>query len=155
MVKKFIKLMLVIIWMGLIFSFSSDTGDVSTKKSDSFIINVVEKFYGRKLSNSERKKWIEKLVIITRKGAHLGVYFILGILIFNFVVEFSCKKTLISVIISFIYACSDEFHQLFVNGRSGMVSDVILDTIGSCLGISFLVFIVRMCKKYEQKERIS
>ena len=31
------------------------------------------------------------------------------------------------------YACSDEFHQLFIPGRAGLVSDVLVDSIGAML----------------------
>ena len=33
----------------------------------------------------------------------------------------------------FLYACTDEFHQLFVPGRSGNFRDVIIDTSGGVL----------------------
>ena len=46
-----IKLLLVIFWMGLIFSFSSDPADVSTKKSDGVIIRTVELFLDKDLSD--------------------------------------------------------------------------------------------------------
>lgn len=34
-----------------------------------------------------------------------------------------------------LYAASDEFHQLFVPGRSGQISDVLLDSAGVCFGV--------------------
>ena len=33
----------------------------------------------------------------------------------------------------FLYACTDEFHQLFVPGRDGNFRDVIIDTSGGTL----------------------
>ena len=59
--KKIIKLILIIICMFTIFSFSSDNGDKSTKKSDSIIIVMCEKFFGRELSKQEKEKYIDKL----------------------------------------------------------------------------------------------
>ena len=41
----------------------------------------------------------------------------------------------ISFIICFLYASSDEFHQLFVPGRSGQVTDIFIDLIGVVLGL--------------------
>lgn len=158
MIRKIIKLILIILWMGLIFSFSNDTGKVSTKKSDGFIIKLVESISGRKLSESEKEKWTAYLVVPVRKGAHLGVYFILGLLIISFINEFisiSYKSILIAIGISVLYACSDEIHQLLVPGRSGQIKDVILDAIGSIFGIISYSFVVRKCSKNEQKERVS
>lgn len=157
MIKKIIKLGLVIFWMGLIFSFSSDTGSVSTKKSDGFIIRIVQVVKGRELSEEEKEKWTTYLVKPVRKGAHLSVYLVLGILIFSFMMEFmplGYKSSLLSIMFSFIYACSDEVHQYFVPGRSGMFMDVIIDTIGASIGILLVIFVVRMWRRREQKERI-
>ena len=157
MISKVIKIILIIFWMGLIFSFSSDTGSVSTKKSDGLIINVIESIYNRELSSEEKEMWTSYLIRPVRKGAHLVVYLILGILILSFVNEFMIldyRALLLSLFVSFLYACSDEIHQLMVPGRSGQLSDVILDTVGSGIGILLFTFIMRKWKKYEQKERV-
>ena len=36
-------------------------------------------------------------------------------------------------LLTFLYACSDELHQIFVPGRAGLVSDVIIDMLGVCV----------------------
>ena len=138
MMKKIIKLLLVVLWMGLIFSFSSDPADISTKKSDGVIIKTIEFILDKNLSNQEKEKWISYFVVPVRKGAHFFVYLVLGILIINFCYEFFIfdkKLILLSVFLAFLYACTDEIHQLFVPGRSGQISDIILDTLGSLTGI--------------------
>jgi VanZ family protein len=38
-----------------------------------------------------------------------------------------------SFILCFLYACSDEIHQLYVPGRSGNIKDVFVDSIGISL----------------------
>lgn len=158
MIKKIIKFMLIICWMGLIFSFSSDNGEVSTKKSDGFIIKFVETIIGRNLRNDEKEKWTNYLVVPVRKGAHFGVYFILGLLIISFVSEFiiiSYKSILLAIGVCLVYAISDEAHQLFVPGRSGQIKDVLLDIVGASASVLGYSFIVRKCFKREQKKRIS
>ena len=42
---------------------------------------------------------------------------------------------MLSSLFCFIYACTDEFHQLFVMGRSCEIRDVLIDTLGSFVGI--------------------
>ena len=151
MIKKVIKLVLIILWMGLIFSFSNDSGVVSTKKSDGLIIRCVETILGRDLSDSEKEKWTTYLVVPVRKGAHVGVYFVLGLLVVSFINEFhmfNYKTILFACLICFLYACSDEIHQLLVPGRSGQIKDVLLDYLGSKLGILFYYFVgKRICDK--------
>ena len=146
--KKIIKLILIILCMILIFSFSSDNADVSTKKSDSVIIRTCEVFLGRSLTNKEKEKYVDSLVFIVRKGAHFTIYLILGLLIMSYFKEIylvSNKGLLISIIICFLYACSDEIHQLFVPGRSGEIRDVLIDTTGGMVGsyIYYFIFCIR------------
>ena len=136
--RKIIKLVLIVVWMGIIFSFSNDTGEVSTKKSDGIIIRTVETFLSRNLNSLEKEKWIKYLVVPVRKTAHLFVYLILGMLTISFCQEFgeiNNKMVLLALFLAFLYALSDEIHQMLVPGRSGQFSDVFLDTVGSFMGI--------------------
>lgn len=149
---KIVKFILLVFWMMFIFSLSSDNGDISTKKSDNFIIKIVEVLSQKTLSDSEKEKWTTYLVVPVRKSAHLFVYLILGLLVYSFITEFMMngyKVFLLSSSLSFLYACSDEFHQMFVSGRSGQISDVILDCFGALLGILIFKFMVERKKKYE------
>jgi VanZ like family len=43
------------------------------------------------------------------------------------------RPVLVAASISFVYACSDEFHQTFVEGRTGTPVDVGVDAIGIAL----------------------
>ena len=125
--KKIIKLILIILWMGLIFSFSSDNADKSTVKSDGVIIRICETVLNRKLNDTEKEKYTSKYIVPVRKSAHFTLYFILGILVFLFVKDFTAMKykvVLICVLVVLLYSISDEVHQLFVPGRSGEVLDV-------------------------------
>lgn len=147
-----VKFILLVFWMMFIFSLSSDNGDISTKKSDNFIIKIVEVLSQKTLSDGEKEKWTTYLVVPVRKSAHLFVYLILGLLVYSFITEFMMngyKVFLLSISFSFLYACSDEFHQMFVSGRSGQISDVILDCFGALLGILIFKFMVERKKKYE------
>ena len=50
----------------------------------------------------------------------------------------------IILMIGSCYAASDEIHQLFVSGRAGMISDVLIDSVGVLVGWG--VFVVLMKK---------
>ena len=39
------------------------------------------------------------------------------------------------LLIRAFYACTDEFHQLFVPGRAGLLSDVLIDSLSAVLGL--------------------
>jgi VanZ family protein len=76
---------------------------------------------------------------IIKKSAHLGEYFILGILVYN-----SLKKTsgfnslsllLLTITITVLYAVTDEYHQTFISGREGKIRDVAIDGLGSVIAL--------------------
>ncbi len=75
---------------------------------------------------------------ILKKTAHMVEYAILTILLYRAFKENGTTKrkaAVYSVIISAIYAGTDEYHQSFTPGRQPTVRDVIFDTIGASLGI--------------------
>lgn len=149
MIRKVIKIILVLLWMVMIFLLSNEEAVKSSKKSDGLIIKSVELFTGKSLSDQEKEKVLKYLVFPVRKCAHLSLYLILGILVISLLREYmliNTKLVLLSLLICFLYACSDEIHQLFVPGRSGEVRDVLIDTLGACLGVSFYYLVFRKKK---------
>lgn len=155
--QKIIKGIFVVVCMLVIFLFSSDTSVESTAKSEGVILEVTSIFG---LSSKEEQAIIDMFFVPVRKSAHFFIYFILGITLISFFREFSIplrRILLLSIFLAFLYACSDEVHQLFVAGRSGQASDVLLDTFGAMVGVGvyYLLFRKKMKEElYEQKERI-
>ena len=69
-----------------------------------------------------------------RKCAHFIEYAILGVFAgFAFKIEYFIKVFLLCALV----ASTDECIQLFVEGRSGQFSDVLLDSVGACTGLLF------------------
>lgn len=124
--KRGYKWLLVILWMILIFLFSSESGITSTGTSNFFVKRVAFLEYIGISSST--------LTFLIRKSAHFFLYFILGILVLNAISGIR-KAWLVSLLFCLLYACTDEVHQLFVIGRSGELKDVLVDFIGSILGI--------------------
>ena len=139
MTKKIVLWILVIFWMGIIFYFSSFNGVDSTSQSKGLLrhtIGRVVEIINPNISDIKKEEIIEKLDMPIRKLAHASVYFILAILVFLLVSSYGIKnKLLISFIICFLYACTDEIHQLFVSERSGEVLDVLIDSFGAFLAL--------------------
>lgn len=116
-----------------IFTFSSETGVESTSRSDRLIIRISERVLNRNLTQKEKETYTGKYVVLVRKTAHFTLYFLLGLFFISFLKEFNLdnkKLLLYTIIFVFIYSCSDEIHQLFINERSGEILDVIIDTLG-------------------------
>lgn len=67
---------------------------------------------------------------VLRKLAHVSVYAVLWLTVAR---ATDWRRPLTASAITLLYAISDEFHQSFVTGRHGALSDVAIDTVGICL----------------------
>ncbi len=83
-----------------------------------------------------------------RKFAHFSVYFILAFLLYRAIRQYLREGAafILSLLITVLYAASDEFHQHFTGGRSPHVEDVILDSVGGLIGLILAFFIYKKIK---------
>lgn len=144
--KKIISTILLIIWMVVIFLFSNEDATLSQSKSDQVAkttINTVSNITGKNYSNKEKEDFVLKSRFIIRKTAHFTLYFILGVLIYITLKSYNIDKNIVlySILFCFIYAISDELHQIFSNGRTFKVVDIIIDTMASSISsnLSYLI----------------
>lgn len=146
---KWFKIILLILWMGLIFSFSNQTGTSSSSLSTKVLTRIAVTI-DKDMTDEEIDEFVDKYSFIIRKVAHLTIYFILGILTYINLKEYmkvTPALVIYSIIFCLVYASTDEIHQLLVNGRSGNIYDVILDTCGSTLAILLSYYSRRRLKK--------
>ena len=130
--KKKSSIILVILWMAFIFVMSSFSASESSSQSGK-IVNFIASLFN--ISN------VSLLSYIVRKLAHFTEYFILGVFVANMFNRFN-KLIYLGIIVCFLYAVSDEVHQLFVLGRSCQIIDILIDSIGATLAV--IIF-----KKYQ------
>lgn len=125
--KKIIKTLLFVSWLILIYLLSAETGDQSGSLSNGILLSIA-----KLLKISDTKAFVDTFGFFIRKLAHFSEYFILYILTYECFKEYNCPKLIVvSVLFCVLYASFDEFHQLFVDGRCGQLSDVMIDSSGS------------------------
>ena len=131
-------------WLLVIFLFSAMNSSNSSNLTE-IVLDIVSYTRGNNpFINELFIKLTENhsIFYVIRKIAHLFVFCILQIISFILLrtLGFSFfKSTVYSMLIVIGYACTDEFHQLFVSGRSGQLSDVFIDTIGGSIGLSIVL----------------
>ena len=87
-----------------------------------------------------------------RKLAHFGLYFVLGLSLTNALREQKRVPNVpAAIVLSALYAASDEFHQSFVAGRWPQVSDVLLDTAGAATGALLMSALYLMLRKRQER----
>lgn len=121
--KKIIRFLPALLWMGVIFYFS--TRQTTGIGGSSY--------------------WYRFLIL---KSFHLIEYAILFILI-----NFALNSNLKSIIIAYLYGASDEIHQSFTPGRTPKLTDTFIDLLGILLGFLIYKFVlVPLFKKYFSKK---
>ena len=146
--KKIIYLLFILLILSSIFFFSSKNSNESNGLSKKLInntINIVEKVTHKDLDN---KELVNTLNYPIRKLAHFTIFLLLGISIFLFISTFNInKKVLISILVCILFASLDEFHQVFSLGRSPLLLDILIDSLGSITGITSIRKIINSKQK--------
>lgn len=140
--REIIYWILLIIWMIVIFIMSNQPASISDSQSHG-IIDTLSKI-GLDVNNI----FGQFANFIVRKCAHFLEYMILALLVLNVLkLYFNIKQVVvITIVFIFLYACTDETHQLFVIGREGSIRDVIIDTCG---GIT--IVLIKLFKIYKKR----
>lgn len=158
MIKKTILWILVVVCAGTIFYFSSQPAHDSDNTSEGFIITLIKLFDIRDaFSQSEIEQIAASLNGPIRTLAHFGIYAVLGFLIALLLNEYAliyANMVFYSVLSSFLYACTDEFHQKFVSGRSAQLEDIVTDTLGSLCGAVVALLVLVLVKKYKKNHTV-
>lgn len=157
---KYISWLPMAILMVAIFYFSSKPADASNESSlpiAESILNVYDGISGRTYQEEDRLELLSAINHVVRKGAHFCEYAVLAMAVALHLIALKHKlKGLfwVSVMITSLYAVSDEIHQTFVPGRSGQISDVLLDTAGAFTGALLFMLAVKLVtyRKHKPKE---
>lgn len=155
-IKTILPLGLMILCMAVIFGFSAQ----KSSENNSVSLMVTEKIISRVFRNYDiqsvqvQEYVLYSMHIIIRKLAHFSLYYILGAVIYYTV--FSVGKGIktcfkFSLAIPFIYAVSDEFHQIFTDGRTARILDILIDSAGALCG-SLTIFLIIAAVKYIKSE---
>lgn len=144
--QKKITLVMVFLWMTVIFLMSNQPGEESSEVSGSVsyrVVSTVSTALHWNLSEKEMVVRAEAIQYPVRKCAHMTEYAILGILMLRHLYTYTVLRKqrrcwFLAWLLSTMYAATDEYHQIFIKGRSGNPIDVIIDATGACIGLLIL-----------------
>ena len=144
---------LTLLMMAAIFVFSAMPGKDSSKLSGQitdFLIRAVYPEYDT-MSVQQQAGAYRLMEHLVRKCAHFTEYALLGILALLFLDTFSVRfRPFMSLLLTAVYAVSDEWHQGFVAGRGPMLQDVVIDTAGAAAGILITFVIIELIRLRRQ-----
>ena len=144
--------LLTIAVMVMIFCFSMENAEISDQRSSVFSEPIIRIFHPEydSLEKDARQVIYDRVQHIVRKCAHFSEYLILGFLIrlcleslFGHRMKRYRNLATISLSAGFGYACSDEAHQLAIDGRSGQWSDILVDSSGVLAGVMLGTMLIK------------
>lgn len=155
--SKLYRWLPAILVMIIIFLFSSQPYQAQNLKPEiegNFITNsLAEQLSGVNFDYAGKEVSVHTLgkagfvEFFIRKGAHFTIFGLLGfMLVYAFHARWPrspLKGYLLAVLISFLFACSDEFHQSLTPDRTPLFQDVMIDTVGAICGAALMVLWLR------------
>lgn len=114
--KKIYRMLAVLTGI-MIFYFSNQPANISSMQSD-FIYKLL-------------RIDLQSMGIEIRKVAHFTIYFILGFFLALSRKRLGKQQISENILLIFLFAISDEFHQSFIPGRGPSFKDVLIDTSGA------------------------
>lgn len=138
--QRFLKYWLpVVLWLVLIFSASADA---NSSRHSSTLFEPLLHWLFPQMPQAQ----IEALHHGFRKCAHLSEFAILALLLWRAIRQpvkndarpWNWAEAGLALALVFLYAASDELHQVFVPGRTAQISDVLIDTSGGVIGLTVL-----------------
>lgn len=140
----------------MIFCFSARNGVESTEDSYTVGMQFGRILYGdfEQWQAEEQLAFAAKVDHPIRKLAHATEYAVFAMLLCGVWYDRRRKKRHMAWQawgMAAGYAATDEFHQLFVPGRSGQIKDVLLDSCGACVGVLLVLFALAIGQKLLKK----
>lgn len=150
-ILRVLLLILIIVNCIVIFNYSGQVAKESAEVSTRTMYKIIKILSGS--DDIEKAKQLDPLI---RKLAHFFIYASLGIWSCCFLCTFFSNKDekikdkmriSIAIIFGFLYACSDEIHQIFVDGRACKLIDIVIDTLGVAIGVLTVIAILKIIEK--------
>ena len=117
---------------------------------------LVETAFGRTLIRLLPRITDRGAEIDIRKYAHMAEYALLAVPSALFFRELLLERRIplraacCSLILCFLYACSDEYHQTFIPGRAGAMIDVAVDMAGVAFGLALVLLACVICMRRKE-----
>ena len=151
-IRRLVFWTLTVLTMAAIFLFSSQTAVDSGALSEG-VAGRFYTFFHRIFPALEVASW-HAFVSFVRKCAHFFCFFCLGLSVtaaLSADVSDRWKNALYAFLFCFVYAVSDEVHQLYIPGRAMLFKDVCIDSLGASCAIGIVMLFLLFTGKEEKR----
>ena len=157
--KRWLSLLAVVSVAAMIFFFSAQEGDDSSRLSagvTEWVLTAVVPGYAR--FNRHRKfLYLLRAGFMVRKAAHFSEYALLGLTLsvhLHYVLTGRLRRVALAAWgIATLYAVTDEFHQMFVAGRGPAAMDVLIDSAGALTGAFIGIGLIALWHRHQSRKK--
>lgn len=155
---RLIALIFTLVWMALIFKLSNEPAEESSEKSGPIayhLVNDTQSFLG--LNWDEEKILYVAYIVekVIRKIAHMTEYAVLACLLGLSLdvwrktdsIKQIRKRCVFDGLLCALYSCSDEFHQTFIPGRYGKITDIGFDCLGVIAALLLVTVVIKRVRE--------
>jgi VanZ family protein len=154
-VLKRIIWIITLLWISIIFYFSSQPADLSRQASGELLVKMDQLEEDEIQNISDRRVW--NLHYYIRKFAHFVLYCGLGFLMVFSVISIKYRSYvsyIIAWLASSLYGVLDELHQNFVPGRGATIADMKLDAVSALAGVVLAAVLIEVWRVYNAKKEL-
>ncbi|MBQ7574621.1 MAG: VanZ family protein [Clostridia bacterium] len=152
-IRRIIFTLTTLLLMLSSFGFSNQDASVSGRLSRGILAKTAEVEIFNDVPYSKKADFVRNSDHITRKLAHFTEYTLLGISLYLMLSAWLLRSKklpyYLTLILAFLYASTDEVHQIFVSGRGPQFGDVLIDTSGALFGLIIVTAVRFLIKKYK------
>ncbi len=146
--KLYVLGAVTLLWTGFIFSMSLKAGEDSANLSGgllNIILDIISPVW-ENIFGSITDEAVNVFHLIIRKAAHFTEFLILGVFAMLTALNFERIKFKCFVALGYatLIAALDETLQLFVDGRAGRMTDVLIDFCGAFFGVMLLKLFIKI-----------
>lgn len=149
----------VVLWLAAIFFLSEQMGSQITSMSDAAVRKAIEFSQPgfQKMTPEQQFSIVVIYQYVARKAAHVIAFMLLGALCMTAFYQYRAKRGaqfVSALTVCSVFAGIDEIHQIFVAGRSALITDIFFDTFGALIGIGIVLLIQRLRNKMQKKYKM-
>lgn len=138
---RYVFLIMFVLTTVFIFGNSAKPAVESSVQSGRFSDFLLQ-YFGKFFENEDT------VVFFVRKAAHVTEFFLQSVCFSGVLFSEKYHKSIVYVLfVGLLTACTDEFIQLFFDGRAGMIKDVFIDFSGICLGVVSVIVLWAFLRK--------
>lgn len=147
----------ILFWIFVMSAQNADESSKTSKNVGQIVAPVINRDFN-KMTEEQKEEYVLEIDHEVRKTAHVTEFFALGALLFLDFYLFKIRKpfcALFAFLSGVVFASLDEIHQIFIPGRAGMVTDVLIDAAGIAGGVAAALLLVLIIERIKRRKKAS